>query len=223
MTNNVLVATNLSENATNAIGKFSNTAGNVPPTQWMIIAGCVFGGLTLLFLMYLVLRDKPVEDRKFLIISIIAFGLALTGGFLGSSGTLSGSLPLPESLQNPLTFGITGGAAVFLVAWLIGYWLYARTAPLPAPEISINYPAGTKLADAIRLAAKRNQGGECSVNFSPNEQPFREPIVAVGQLTAKTATELVNMLQNHLAQGTIKYTTTKPDNQNLITVNYTGN
>jgi hypothetical protein len=221
MANDVLLATNLSENATNVIGKVSDAAGSAPPTQWMIIVGCSFGGLTLLFLMFLVLKDKPIEkDKKFLIVSIIAFGLALAGGFLGSSGTLSGNLPFPEALKNPLAFGITGGAAVFAAVWIIGYWLFVRPPSIPPVSRGINYPKGTNLYQAIKLAA---QLVDCTVVFRPSEDPFKERIVAEGQLSAGTIPELVDLLQKHLAQGNkpIKYSTTKPNNQNLITVDCT--
>ena len=94
------------------------------------------GGVTLLFLMLMVfvvvIFGKSLgRDGRFLVISIIAFGLALAGGFLGSSGTLSGTMPLPGALKDPLTLGLAGGAAVFAVVWIIGYWLYGRHGPPP--------------------------------------------------------------------------------------------
>jgi hypothetical protein len=222
MTNIVETATNL-VNGTNSFG-----GGSAPPPikEWMVIVACVFGGLTLLFLMLLVLLEvlfnkNLKRETRFLVVSIIAFGLALSGGFLGSSGQLSGSLPLPQALQNPLTFGMTGGAAVFAVVWIIGYWLYVRKAPIPPYEISVDYPKGTNLADAIRIAATKGKQ-KYGVVFKPDEAPFRECIVAEGEITAESAVELIDMLKEHLAQESkpIQYTTTKPENQELITVTH---
>lgn len=222
MTNIAVAATNM----VNATNSFGGESVPLPPKEWMVIVACVFGGLTLLFLMLLVLLEvlfnkNLKRETRFLVVSIIAFGLALSGGFLGSSGQLSGSLPLPQALQNPLTFGITGGAAVFAVVWIIGYWLYVRKAPIPSYEITLACPKGTNLADAIKIAATKGKQ-ECGVIFKPDETPFRERIVAEGQLTAKSVVELIDMLKGHLAQESkpIEYTTTKPENQELITVTH---
>lgn len=200
------------------------TAQATPPTQWMVIVSSAFGGLTLLFLMALVIIEVVVgkkleRETRFLVISIIAFGLALCGGFLGSSGQLSGSLPLPQALQNPLAFGISGGAAVFCVVWIIGYWLYVRNSPQAPPWTTITYPTGTSLAQAIQLVAARGTPRH-GVRFIPSDAPFQERTVAEGQLGAKSILALIDKLQRHLTEDSapIRYRTTKPKDQELITV-----
>ena len=222
MTNIAVAATNL----INGTNSFAGGSGTLPPKEWMVIVACVFGGLTLLFLMLMVLvvvvMGKSLgRDGRFLVITIIAFGLALAGGFLGSSGTLSGTIPLPGVLKDPLTLALAGGAAVFAIVWIIGYWLYGRYAPPASYEIAVDYPKGTNLADAIRTAATKGKQ-KYGVSFKPDEVPFRERTVAEGQISAESVVELIDMLQQHLAQESkpIQYTTTKPENQELITVTY---
>jgi hypothetical protein len=100
-------------------------AGNAP--RWVLIVGSGAGFLTLVFLMGLVVLSiwgKPVpEGGKFPLVAALALGTALSSGFLGGYAAAEGRLPLARTLS-PVTFGVGGGIAVFVIVLGLGYWLY---------------------------------------------------------------------------------------------------
>ena len=99
----------------------------VPP--WFPVAGYAAGMLTLVFFMGLVIvslfMDKTVpQGGKWAATVALSLGIGLSTLFLGGSATVSGKLKIPFVKDNPVAFGIAGGAAVTLIFILIGYYTY---------------------------------------------------------------------------------------------------
>lgn len=97
---------------------------------WVLIAGLVILGITLLFFMVLViisitLHEVPCGSR-FLVVVVFALATGIGSAFLGSYATMRGAIPLPGVPQNPLGFGIGGGIAVIAVIILICYYTYVK-------------------------------------------------------------------------------------------------
>ena len=95
-----------------------------------MLVGAVFGGLTLLFLMLLVLfalQDKEVPcNSRLLIVFVLALGAALAAAFLGGDVTARGTVPLPFGSNKPIQFSAAGGVAVLIIVILIGNTVYAN-------------------------------------------------------------------------------------------------
>lgn len=88
---------------------------------WALVLGAGVGIVTLIFLMALVIfaiNDlPPPESVKYIIITIISFGLAFATAFLGGRAVISGSVPfVPEG--NAARFSMAGGVAVFLIVFV---------------------------------------------------------------------------------------------------------
>lgn len=113
------------------------TENNVTPSnrnsdfpQWAAVAGVVFGGLTFLFFMMLLLMsifDKSLPQTattKFLVITFLALGVALAFAFIGGDAAAKGRIPVPFFNSNPVEFSVAGGIAVFIIVLLIGNAVY---------------------------------------------------------------------------------------------------
>ncbi len=101
-----------------------------PASKSVLVVGVISGFLTFVFFASLVLMSvlgRPVPpDSRSLVVLVLAIGIALSAGFLGGRASASGRLPLPWGLDS-VSFSITGGIAVFVIVFLIGYIGYART------------------------------------------------------------------------------------------------
>ena len=96
------------------------------PTVFMV--GAVFGGITLLFFMALILlaifgRTVP-ENAKYLVIIVLALFGGLSAGFVGGNASARGRLPLPFAQDYPLAIALTGGIAVLVILLILGRYLF---------------------------------------------------------------------------------------------------
>ena len=101
------------------------------------------GAATLAFMMvlfgYSTLTGSPLPSggtERFVIIAIVAFGAALSSAFLGGDAAAKGSIPLKYATEHPLTFGVTGGVAVFVIVFVLA---------------SIVYPVGDDVVPEVRI------------------------------------------------------------------------
>lgn len=110
---------------------------------WIAVAGAAFSGVTLAFLMALVLmatlgREIPCTSR-FLIVAVLAFGAALGSAFLGGSAAAKGEIPLPFAKEHPFQFSAAGGVAVLFIMLFTGNALFnsdaCERAPIPKPPV----------------------------------------------------------------------------------------
>jgi hypothetical protein len=94
---------------------------------WFTVAGFVAGAITLLFVMGLVLTSLAIKEvpqgSRFLVLIVVAVGMALSSSFLGGSAVASGKIPFFK--DTPLVFSATGGIAVFVIVLLIGKYAWA--------------------------------------------------------------------------------------------------
>lgn len=99
----------------------------IPP--WFPIAGYISGILTLLFFMALIIvgvvlgRPFPA-DYKFIIVIVMAFGLALAVSFIGGSAAAGGKIPFFK--DSPVQFAVSGGIATFVIVLLIGWKVFLK-------------------------------------------------------------------------------------------------
>jgi hypothetical protein len=118
--------------------------GQMPP-KWVTVAGAIFGGVSMIFFMALVIAslanyEVPAASR-FLVLIVLSFGAALSVGFLGGSAVAHGKIPFPGALKNTIAISTAGGVAVLLILMLVGYYLYVRPEPLAATQIVIALPS----------------------------------------------------------------------------------
>lgn len=93
-----------------------------------MIVGSVFGGLTLLFFMLLVILSAmnitvPAGDR-YLVIIILGLGSALSASFIGGSAAAKGDIPIMVARDKPFSFSVGGGVAVLIIVLILGKALY---------------------------------------------------------------------------------------------------
>jgi hypothetical protein len=107
--------------------KTSNT-DDIP--SWFPMAGAIFGTITLLFLMSLIVlslfsREIPTTSR-FILVAFLALSIGLTSTFLGGTATAKGAMSLPFFTESPMSFAVTGGIAVFVIVLVLGNLFYVR-------------------------------------------------------------------------------------------------
>jgi hypothetical protein len=95
--------------------------------DWAPVASVVAGGITLLFLMLVVImsifgRVVPPAGR-FPVIAVLALGFAMTAAFVGGNAVAKGNLPVPGLQDKPVEFSVAGGIAVFIIVLI--RWKYS--------------------------------------------------------------------------------------------------
>lgn len=116
--------------------------------SWAPIAGMIFGGLTILFFMALIIAStfgKIVpSSSKLFVLAVLALGVAMTLAFIGGEAAAKGKLPIPYLNHNPVEFSVAGGIAVFVIIFLLGNAVYPEVSPPVTPEqSSIEIPGET--------------------------------------------------------------------------------
>jgi hypothetical protein len=100
---------------------------NQPP-KWLQPAGLLFGLVTLLFFMAIVVAGifgHPVPDAsKFPVLIVFALGSALSASFLTGHASMSGQIPFGD--KNPVAVSAGGGIAVLFIILILGYTIYLR-------------------------------------------------------------------------------------------------
>lgn len=97
---------------------------------WVVVVGAIVGIVTLLFFMGLILlstygRQVPCDSR-YLVITVIAFGAALSTAFLGGAAAAKGAIPLPFAQTHPLSISVSGGIAVLVIMLVLGTQLFSK-------------------------------------------------------------------------------------------------
>lgn len=107
--------------------------------NWVLIVGVALGAITMFFLMALVIMSTFAlvvpPGSRFIVITIIAFGLSFSGAFIGGNAAAKGKIPfVPEAYTAEFSAG--GGVATFLIAFTLGSILYnpADNPPPPPPS-----------------------------------------------------------------------------------------
>lgn len=137
---------------------------STPPSlpSWVPIAGVVFGCITIIFLMSLVLLavlgyEVPCNSR-FLIALLFSFSAALATAFLGGVAAAKGIIPLFDSKKYVVEFSATGGVAVLVILMLITPYVYRSDHCSPkvtACEKEIENLATSLKPDRLDLANDR--------------------------------------------------------------------
>lgn len=115
----------------------STTSGVPSPAEvpnWFPLLGVIFGGVTLLFFMALVIASLLAYEippsARFLVVCVLALGCGLSANFLGGTAVARGKLPLPEPFRShPISFGVSGGVAVIVLVLLLGRFIYIEASP----------------------------------------------------------------------------------------------
>lgn len=97
---------------------------------WAQKVGVGFGALTFAFLVFLVIWSMNgvgvPDSSRFLVVAILALGVAFSMAFLGGSAAAKGNIPIPGVAAHPISFSIAGGVATFIVVLLVGYFAYVN-------------------------------------------------------------------------------------------------
>jgi hypothetical protein len=106
------------------------------PGIWILVAGCVFGALTLLYLMIFPIVTLLTEKRLYcgdawLISLVFGLGVGLSSGFLGGYAAAQGSIRIPILGDNPLVASIAGGIAFLVVGAGVAYLLTSSSCTNP--------------------------------------------------------------------------------------------
>jgi len=95
--------------------------------SWTLAVGAGVGGLTLIFLMAVVILAiigmPPPESVKFIIITIISFGLSFSTAFLGGNAAIRGAIPFLPAAK-AAEFSLAGGVAAFVIILVVLSKLY---------------------------------------------------------------------------------------------------
>lgn len=84
---------------------------------WFPVAGVAFAGVTVLFLMYLLLGPTLAPEKKNIFDVLMAFCASASGAFLGGSAVASGRIPFLK--DSPIAFSAAGGIGIFIVVYLV--------------------------------------------------------------------------------------------------------
>lgn len=95
---------------------------------WFPIAGAVFGGVGLLFFMYLAIAGTPNNpDARMPIIIVLSLIMTFATFFFSAEAYASGVLPLPGAKEKPIRFSAASGLAAFIVVFIIAVWAYPKS------------------------------------------------------------------------------------------------
>jgi hypothetical protein len=166
-----------------------------------MILGAIFGALTLLFFMGLVLlgvagREVPC-NTVFLVNITLSLGAALAVAFLGGNASAKGTIPF---LQNSLAVSLTGGFAALIITLLVTFGLFGkvncatvdsgpRSATIPA-SVSDKLVIWEKNLDAIRSASSglgSSAANECGYRSWTHRETF---VAMLNALAVSDAPEL---------------------------------
>ena len=141
---------------------------------WVQVVGACFVAATLIFLMYLSVRDTPIPcGNRFIVTAILALTVSGAFGFLGGSAAMKGKLPLPGGLRShPIAVSLAGGVAVFAIILVLGWWMYARDCSEETSKPRIT-----------RVDASLAETGDLSIELGfqiPNVKPGETGLVRVG-------------------------------------------
>lgn len=99
-----------------------------PPPKWLVPTGVGFGLLTLIFLMAIVLLNVAGHEvspgGRFALVGTMAFGAAFSAAAWIGSATLSGDIS--QGNTKPLILSASGGFAMFVLVFFLGYWFYIK-------------------------------------------------------------------------------------------------
>jgi hypothetical protein len=105
-----------------------NSPVRAAPPLWPLVVGAVVMGLTVLFLMGLILLSTAGHQvpcgSRFLVAAVLALTVGIGGSFLGGSAAVRGQIPWRGAKEHPIRFAVTGGIAAFVVTLLLGAKLY---------------------------------------------------------------------------------------------------
>jgi hypothetical protein len=98
---------------------------------WVMITGIVFLGLTLLFVMGLIIAaiivgKNVVQDNKVLIVMVFSLGTTIGSSFLFGAACVNGNIPIPFSKKRPIEFTATGGIAVLVISMLLSFYVVSH-------------------------------------------------------------------------------------------------
>ncbi|MGF6329301.1 hypothetical protein ABH909_002179 [Pseudomonas sp. BS3782 TE3695] len=95
--------------------------------NWVLIVGVLLGAMTIFFLMALVIMSTFAlvvpPGSRFIVITIIAFGLSFSGAFIGGNAAAKGKIPFVSEAYTA-EFSAGGGVATFLIVFVAGSFLY---------------------------------------------------------------------------------------------------
>lgn len=102
--------------------------------NWVLIVGVFLGAITLFFLMALVIMSifemTVPKNSRFIVITVIAFGLAFATAFIGGNAAAKGNVPF-VSEGYIAEFSAGGGVAAFFIVFILGSYLYKDVAEDP--------------------------------------------------------------------------------------------
>jgi hypothetical protein len=110
------------------------------PDIWILVAGCVFGALTLLYLMIFPIVTLLTEKRLYcgdtwLISLVFGLGVGLSSAFLGGYAAAQGSIRIPILGDNPLATSIAGGIAFLVVGVGVAYLVTSSSCTNPQQRL----------------------------------------------------------------------------------------
>jgi hypothetical protein len=123
------------------------------PARWVMVVGYLTGLLTLLFFMGLVvarLLGLTADVDRFLVLAVLALGLALSFSFIGGTAGAQGKLPLGLANKYPISFSVGGGVAVFVIVLLVGSAIPLSSDPMEAVDFDLRFTADEPLP--VRLS-----------------------------------------------------------------------
>jgi hypothetical protein len=140
--------------------------------RWVPPVAVTMMGITVFFLMSLIVASLFGYDvshgARFLVVIIIALGLALSSAFIGGDAAVRGHIPISFIQGHPITFSATGGIAVFIIVLALSYPLYLRETNNKGEEIK-------KIALQLRddFIRERDKLPGASADFSRAEEAIR--------------------------------------------------
>jgi TIR domain len=138
---------------------------------WVMMLGAIFGALTLLFFMGLVLLGVAGYglpcNAIFLVNITLSLGAALAVAFLGGNASATGAIPF---MHNSLAVGLTGGFAALIITLLVTFSLLGKDNCAPSvvsQKKTFDDPkyAGLRLDLCYFFAQSASCGAEAARHF----------------------------------------------------------
>lgn len=102
--------------------------------KWYPIAGFIILGVGILYFLTLATVSIRVAIPPITLkLLTAALGLIASGAvfFLGGTATAKGHIKIPF-IKSPMAVGLSGGAAAFVIVWVVGYYLWIKNAEPPS-------------------------------------------------------------------------------------------
>jgi len=184
--------------------------------KWFPIAGFAAGLLTLVFFMYMAVFQNGEANAASIV--VLALGAALSFSFIGGKAAAEGKIPIFK--DSPVAFTVAGGAAVFVIMLLLGWFLFVKDqTPNPRNSEYVEMTFGSQ-RELIGVIQDLESVKDITVTFAKScPAAFPQTLVSSGTHRGKDSKDFLENLRERLRDPNVKYVVNATGRQYEIVCN----